>query len=396
MPPIQLTPQFGGQPAPFGAQPQSQGADPRLLLGLGGLAQGFLQGGQQGGLGAALLGGAAGALPGFARGQLIQQEQAQQQAATEAAARQQQIENQRARVEAQRKAAADARGIVEFDRRFGLDEEKEQRLIGSAQSAQDIARQNVELGRGNLDVSRQNVGLRQREFERGPVDPLVEIFDATSPTGSRFAPRSEAAGAPSVGSFAGSGLTPKSAEELGAQANTLTSGLSRLDSIIADLEANPQRAGAVGAINKFLQTGLGVGREVIDLVPGASSVADALIGPAITEESDEVQSFLGDQSIEKNQTAANSLAYIIAQGRKPGQRVTVKDIELAFEDMQLTGLKSTKQKIAQLREIRNELQTGVGLIQSRVAQGAPGGQTIASQPSGGQVIEFDAQGNIVQ
>lgn len=177
---MRLSPFFGNQAAPFPPvapqqvqqRPQQQQADPRLLLGLGGLAQGFLQGGQRGGLGAALLGGAAGALPGFARGQLIQQEQAQLQAAAQAAAQQQEIENRRAQAEAQRKAAADAENVRQFGITTGLEQQTQKRLLSKDQrEAQDLAfRQNN--ARATLAIDQANsVPDKLRVLQAMGLDP---------------------------------------------------------------------------------------------------------------------------------------------------------------------------------------------------------------------------------
>jgi len=139
MPPIQLSPAFGGQAAPF-AQSQGQGADPRLLLGLAQGAQGFLQGGQRGGLGAALLGLGSGALGGVAQGQFMQQEQAQQQQAAQAAAQQQALENLRAQQAADLAQAKERRAAQEFGITTGLKQQTEQRLLTKDQrEAQDLA-----------------------------------------------------------------------------------------------------------------------------------------------------------------------------------------------------------------------------------------------------------------
>ena len=330
--------------------------DPRAAGALQGFSQGFLRGDQT--FADALTRGIAGGFGGLAAGHQFQQQQ-------KAAAQQQALENAQAQAEADRKAAADAEKIRQFGITSGRQERAEQRLGQSAAAQQAIAKGNLAVGQGNL-------ALRGKEFERGPVDPLVEVFDNTSPTGSTLMPRSQAAGQAGVGSFAGSGLTPGKAEELTASAGGLRLAQSKLQALRDDISDNPQRAGAVGSVNKALQTAGGIARDVAEVIPGVGGIADSLLGPAIATESQDVQDFLSDPSLEANQAAANSLAYALALSRKQGKRVTVQDVSTARDDLKITGLKSSKQVVARMDELLREIDQGIGLIEQRVSTGAPG------------------------
>ena len=197
MPPIQLTPAFGGQASPFAAQSQPQGADLRLLLGLSQGAQGFLQGGQRGGLGAALLGLGAGALGGVAQGQGLQQQRQAEQAEAQAAAQQQALENLLAQAEADRKAAADARGVLESDRGFAFDQQKEQRLVAQSIEDLDIRQQQLAINRQNLQTplirTLQSSGIDPQSPEGRALvtqtltKPQVSLGGIKPPSGFRFA-----------------------------------------------------------------------------------------------------------------------------------------------------------------------------------------------------------------
>ncbi len=379
MPPTQLTPVFGAQPAPFQPQPpvaqQRGGFDPSTLLALAGGLQGFLQAGQRGGLAEALLGGAAGGLGGFAQGQQQQFEREDVLGQRQTQQQQQLIENALAKRKADVATAKQAESVRQFGVSQAASGAKERRLASQFGTQQNLA---------------------ERKFARGPADPLVEVFDPTSPSGSRLTPRSEAAGLPGAGTFSGTGLTPGKAEELTASAGGLRLAQTKLQRLRDDISANPQRAGAVGSVNKAFQTAGGIARDVAELIPGVGSIAESLLGPAVATESQEVQDFLSDPSLEANQAAANSLAYALALSRKQGKRVTVQDVNTAKGDLKITGLKSSKQVVARMDELLREIDQGIGLIEQRVgASGAATAQPVA--PSGGEtILRFDAQGNPVQ
>lgn len=381
--PISLTPQFQrfGLPAqaPF-EQPQPQTSGLRFNLNnplsqaLGAAGRGLIEGGSRGGLGMALLGATSAGIPAFAQAQQLQQQQAQQQAAAQAAAQQQALENLQAQRAADLAQARFRQDQKEFGVTSDLGERQEQRLGQTAA--------------GQLEIGRGNLALRGQEFARGRVDPLVEVFDNTSPTGSTLMPRSQAVGQAGVGSFAGSGLTPGKAEELTASAGGLRLAQTKLSALRDDLAANPQRAGAIGSVNKALQTGGGILRDLADVIPGVSGIAEAMLGPVVATESQEVQDFLNDPSMAANQGAANSLAYAVALSRKQGKRVTVQDINTAKDDLQITGLKSSKQVVARMDELLREIDQGIGLIEQRVA-GAPGGGAQAATQQAEPVFRIE-------
>ncbi|MGI9487482.1 MAG: hypothetical protein ACR2RF_16710 [Geminicoccaceae bacterium] len=391
---------------PFSSTPQQAPFQPRQMRGINPLQQGLAAAGQgllqlqqsqrPVGIGSALLAATSAGIPAFAQAQQFNQQRQDQFAQQQAAAQQQALENARAQQEAQRKAAADAERV----RQFGITSGQKQRA--AREGVRQFGITEGRLGRAagvDEELRRGNLAARQAELAQR-TEPLVEVSDFSSPSGTRLMKRSEAAGQPGAGSFAGTGLTPKRAEELGAQAGGLRLAQEKLTNLRNDLAENPQRAGALGSANKALQTAGGIARDVLDAVPGISNIADSLLGPAASLESAEVQDFLGDPSIEANQAAANSLAYALAVSRKQGQRVTVQDIATAKDDLKVTGLKSSKQIVARMDELLREIDQGIGLLEDRVATGAPGApavtQAIPPQPSGGQVLRFDAQGNPVQ
>lgn len=231
---------------------------------------------------------------------------------------------------------------------------------------------------------------KARFRESKGVGPLKEVFDAASPSGSRWVTAEEAVGLPAAGAFAGTGLTPGKAEELGAEAGGLRLAQTKLQALRDDLEANPQRAGAVGSVNKALQTGGGIARDVVEMIPGVASITDSLLGPATADESEEVQDFLNDPSIEANQAAANSLAYALALSRKQGKRVTVQDVATARDDLKVTGLKSSKQIVARMDELMREIDQGIGLIEKRIGTG---GQSVTQAiPRQQQLTVGDLEG----
>jgi hypothetical protein len=329
MPPIQLTPQFGGSPAP---QQQGQQFDPRLLLGLGGFAQGFMQGGQQGGLGAALLGGAAGGLPGIAQGQLIQQEQAQQQVAAQAQARQQQIENQRARQKALADAAVQAESTRRSDRTFGLEQEKEQRLIGSAQSAQDIARQNVELGRGNL-------GLRRKELERGPQGG-VQVETVRMPNGSvqsfrRTDPALDQALQQGGLRFSAQLQAPDIAGLGGATTSTQTRAQSTIDTAQDTLGTIQQfreilRPENIGLSGDIRELGIGALGQAESLRAWADDQTSSIIDQVISSgDTLNLDKFAVDPDLSEQGLLENILAYRLAKIQDPDGRISDADFRNA-------------------------------------------------------------------
>lgn len=178
---MQLTPFFGQQrqPAPFQqpAPQQAQGADPRLLLGLGGFARGFLEGGQRGGLGAALLGGAAGGLPGIAQGQQIQDQQARQQAVL-------QQQEQQARQKAALEAAKQQEQRRQFGITTGLKQQTENRLLTKDQrDAQDLAfRQNNAVQKLQLDQAKFRLDQATSAPEKIQIMQAMGL-DPASPEG---------------------------------------------------------------------------------------------------------------------------------------------------------------------------------------------------------------------
>jgi len=400
MPPIQLTPAFGGQASPFAAQSQPQGADLRLLLGLSQGAQGFLQGGQRGGLGAALLGLGAGALGGVAQGQGLQQQRQAEQAEAQAAAQQQALENLRAQQTADLARTKEARAAREFGITSDRQERAEQRL-GQTAAGQ------LELGRGNLAVGQGNLALRGQELERG-FKPDFQVQTVRLPNGEvrsfrRDDPALDQALQRGAVGFNAQVQAPDLAGLGGATTSTQTRAQETLDSA----------ADTLGVINQFRETlrpeNIGLSGDIRELGIGALGQAESfrawgdsqtqgIIDQAISSgDTLDLSRFAVDPALSSQRLLENILAYRLAKIQDPSGRISDAD----FRNAQLslgTGKKLTSigDLLARVDAFEQTVQRTQGIAQQRLGI-APGQQ--AAPAGGGQaptVIRFDAQGNIIQ
>ncbi|MGI9490307.1 MAG: hypothetical protein ACR2RF_31340 [Geminicoccaceae bacterium] len=396
--PIQLSPFFGQrQQAPFQAQPQQpQGADPRLLLGLAQGAQGFLQGGQQGGLGAALLGLGSGALGGVAQGQFMQQERAQQQQAAQAAAQQQALENQRAQQEAQRKAAADAETVRQFGitsgqkqraaqegiRQFGITEGR----LGRAAGVDE------ELMRGNLAARQGELGLRRNEFERGPKPDLqvetVRLPDGTVRSFRRDDPALDQALGQGGIRFSAQLQSPDVAGLGGATTSTQTRAQSTLDAASDTLGVIQQfreslRPENIGLSGNLRELGIGTLGQAESFRAWADDQTQGIIDQAISSgDTLDLSKFAVDPELSSQRLLENVLAYRLAKIQDPDGRISDQDFRNAKLSLG-TGkkLSSIGDVLARVDAFEKTVQRTQGIAQQRLGLQPQGPQPATTSPA---------------
>ena len=146
-----------------------------------------------------------------------------------------------------------------------------------------------------------------------------------------------------------------------------------LDKVIANIIADPERAGAVGQIKDFIQRGKGIISDVFSN-EDRQSIMDAAIEDskfnhldpkdadairALFDPSDERSAaFWGgnfDPALAENRTRINGVAYVLARARKSSGRLNLDDIQRAYADLQITGVIDARSVLVKLNTIRSEL-----------------------------------------
>ena len=146
-----------------------------------------------------------------------------------------------------------------------------------------------------------------------------------------------------------------------------------LDKVIANIIADPERAGAVGQIKDFIQRGKGIISDVFSN-EDRQSIMDAAVEDskfnhldpkdadairALFDPSDERSAaFWGgnfDPALAENRTRINGVAYVLARARKSSGRLNLDDIQRAYADLQITGVIDARSVLVKLNTIRSEL-----------------------------------------
>jgi hypothetical protein len=147
-----------------------------------------------------------------------------------------------------------------------------------------------------------------------------------------------------------------------------------LDKVIANIIADPERAGAVGQIKDFIQRGKGIISDVFSSDDRQaildSAIADAKFSHLDPKDAEAIRAlfdpsedgnsaaFWGgnfDTALAENRTRINGVAYVLARARKSSGRLNLDDIQRAYADLQITGVIDARSVLVKLNTIREEL-----------------------------------------
>ena len=146
-----------------------------------------------------------------------------------------------------------------------------------------------------------------------------------------------------------------------------------LDKVIANIIADPERAGAVGQIKDFIQRGRGIISDVFSSDDRQaildSAIEDSKFSHLDPQDADDIRAlfdpsdersaaFWGgkfDPALAENRTRINGVAYVLARARKSSGRLNLDDIQRAYADLQITGVIDARSVLVKLNTIREEL-----------------------------------------
>jgi len=142
------------------------------------------------------------------------------------------------------------------------------------------------------------------------------------------------------------GISKKAQSQFRTSRDQLRGGITAVGKLIAEIEESPTKAGLVGGGREILETTLGVGGDILSLLPGFGLVKQAV--KALTP--------VPEETIKALKPLQNKLITAIARARLGATgRLTDVLLKAAREDTTIKGKTSSAAVLGALRQIEKEL-----------------------------------------
>lgn len=250
----------------------------------------------------------------------------------------------------------------------------------------------------NFDSNSGILSLQQGAPGKTPI--TGPIFGGGSAGGGAglFPPGNAPAGQP--GGVA-SGLTPIQALPQAERFDNLSNAITTVDAAMKAIQDDPSRAGAMGSVRRAVQTGVGIGSDIVPLIESISGLKLKNLGqstaqsirndPSIPQDVKNILLPEFDRSLSDLDVWENSMAVELAKLRMSaggqGSRALVSIYKEAKKDVSMTGLKSSEQVLTKLDTVKKEFEKEKETLRKRL--GGPSAASSELPPEAAQINDLD-------